>query len=138
MLTGWLVVSAVDAMLLRTAIGYAIGPGPAEPKSLWAWNELGEFLLWASAVLAPICVLGIVSSVRMHWLRGYWQAAASSMALLLLSFPFGIVCPPLWIVPAVTLFILGDRRVQRVFRLAREGDAISPAGSERGAEPDRW
>jgi hypothetical protein len=134
LLIGWLIVSAIDAVTLRTAIGYAIDPAP---KGMWRWNELGEILLWASAVVAAICVFGIVSAVRMRRLRGYWMAAASTMALLLLSFPFGIVCPGLWIAPAFALFNLGDRRIQRVFRLAREGKAGFPARAKPGAS-DRW
>ncbi len=135
LILGWLIVSVVNGMVLWIAIGHATGPGPADPKSMWAWNELGGPLLYASAVLVPVCVVGVVSALRMRQLRGYWLAYLTTMALLLLSFPFGIVCPALWVVPGSALLTLANRRVQRVFRLAREsGAAADPA--EPGATPD--
>jgi hypothetical protein len=130
LLLGWLIVSVVNAIVLRIAVGYAVGPGPANPKDMWAWNELGEFLLWASAILVPICVLGVVSAVRMRRLRGYWLAVSSSMVLLVLSFPFGIVCPALWIAPGSALLTLSNHRVSRIFRLAREAGQFPPTRSD--------
>ncbi len=132
---GWLLVSAMNAIVLLMAISRARNP-PANPKDFWAPNEMGTFLLWTSTVLVPLGVLGMVSGLLMRSYRGYWFAFLTTMVLLLASFPFGIACPALWVLPVFVLITLANRRVARVFRLAREGGVVSTDPVEPGAAPD--
>ena len=124
LLLGWLLVSAMNAIVLMIAIGRANNP-PANPMSFWAPNEMGLIVLWTSAVLVPLGVLGMVSGLLMRRYRGYWLAVLTTMALLLASFPYGVACPALWVLPVTVLLTLANRRVARVSRLAREGGAVS-------------
>ncbi len=136
LLAGWLVISAVDVIVLLVAIGYATDPLPKGNKSMWAWDELGQFFLWSSAVVLPVCVWGVVSCVRMLRLRGYWSAVAASGVLFVLGFPFGIVFPPLIFLPIAAFVALSQRSVQRGFRLVREGRAGGEGTAEPVAAPD--
>src|SRR5262245_11312107 len=78
---GWTLVGLAAAVMLVILIRRSIGLGPVAPNRM-AWNDLWQFLFWASAVVYLFGLFGIVSAGRMRDLRGYWPAVVAAVALL--------------------------------------------------------
>ena len=57
------------------------------------------------------------------------------MVLLVLSFPFGIICQPLFVLPIIAMLLLVQRPVLRGFKLAKLGAGLETPGVP--VDPDR-